>query len=123
VRGCSTRIVEAQLALDLCVWFRTASSPVQPRRGWLRTGHTEIEISVQPDTNEGYATLALDHSLFAARSPELDDNGELHRLDAPLLEQALRRWQARIGARSVELSGALVGVRDHGFSSDPDDYF
>ena len=87
-------------------------------RGWLRLP-TELELRSPGADGTSYAHLTFDHTLFRIESADGIDNGELHALNAPVLESALRRWEQRLGP-ITEVDG-LIGISRYGFRGEADE--
>jgi len=112
VRETSGRIDDLTMELDLYVWFRTAESPHQPVRAWLRAP-TDLQVAGASEGREAYLNLSIAHSVFAAETWQRGNNGELHALNQPLLGQALACWEQNLGP-IIEIDG--VNVFKYGFA-------
>ncbi len=112
VRTASGPVTTIDLAFDLHVWVRTAASPTMPVRGWVRGLGTASLVVRRADP---YGALSVHHTLFVDGILNGDSNAELHRLDQPLLRDALDSLEARLGP-IVEVAG-VPGVGRTGFAS------
>jgi hypothetical protein len=95
---------------DTNAFIRTPTSRA-PVRAWVRLP-TELRIWSH-ESGAPYAAFSMAHTLFAPEGPLGEDNDELFRLNQPLLERGLRRWEERLGP-IVESEG-LHGVWRYGF--------
>jgi len=66
-----------------------------------------------PENETPYLCFDVDHTLFCALSKDNEDNQALYLLNQPLLENALRRWEERVGP-ICDFSG-LSGIYRYGF--------
>jgi len=108
-------ITSVSLTLDLDVWVRVAAGGA-PVRGWV-SGMADANLFFDDDP---YGAISMGHTLFvdgAWFGQSGDSNTELHRLNAPLLKDALARIEARLGP-IVEVDG-LDGITRTGFASLP----
>ena len=121
IRELPQPIMEAQLALDLRVWFRTKDAEA-PVLAWLRAPHTELVLALVDDGTRAAVMFEVTNTLFSAFThPYAGEANPLHALDQPLLEAALRRFAAR-SSEELQVMGELAGACPTGFSSDRDDY-
>ncbi|MHC5823413.1 MAG: hypothetical protein ACYT04_48175, partial [Nostoc sp.] len=106
-------IEELVMQVDLLVFVRTEESPHQPIRAWVRY-LGEFVIRGGPEYGEPYLYFSVHHTLFYPFSYQNSaDNSELFSLNQPLLENALRRLEERLGSIS-EVEG-LKGIYEYGF--------
>ncbi|HEX8705972.1 MAG TPA: hypothetical protein VF815_44460 [Myxococcaceae bacterium] len=111
VRTSPTPITSAELRFDLYVWVRTPTSGA-PVRGWV-AGTAESDL--QFETRNPYGSLTMDHTLFRDGATYWDANTTLHRLNSPLLRQALAAIEARLGP--IQEVEGLPDVTRTGFES------
>ncbi len=121
IRGSSSAVLSLEIDLDLHAFCRTPASPVRPVRVWLRLP-TLLTVRA-PSEEDGVLEaasllLAFDHTLFQLWQTPEEPNDELHALNQPLLEGALRDLEGAIGA--VEVSRGHQAFR-YGFESTPDE--
>lgn len=109
-------IYSLEIQLDLFVYVRTSISPDKLVRVWI-SPPSEFVFWGTSETSGPYLCFEVAHTLFCPRSPDGDDNSELYALNQPLLEQALRSWEAQFGAIS-DVEG-LPGIYEYGFSPSP----
>jgi hypothetical protein len=100
-----------ELSFDLDVWVRTTEGRT-PVRGWVRN---VMSGEFMLETASPYGALMMDHTLFLGGSLHGVSNTDLHRLNAPLLANALEAIEARLGP-ITEVSG-IGGVTRTGFKS------
>ncbi|HEX6938801.1 MAG TPA: hypothetical protein VF158_05275 [Longimicrobiales bacterium] len=103
----AVRAVEADV--DVIAYVRTADSPDRPVRARARLGDVLYTFGGEKPA----VCLSVQHTLFAPYSPYGLDNAELHALNQPLLEAALRRWEERVGP-IIEFEG-YPGIFRYGF--------
>jgi len=108
-------IYRLKMGVDLYVYIRTEQSPDTPVRAWVR--HLGYFVFWGgPEVKEPYLCFEINHTLFSPESMYGDDNRELYLLNQPLLEQALREWERRVGSiRDVE---GISGIYEYGFSTE-----
>jgi hypothetical protein len=111
VRTAPSPITTVELMFDLYVWVRTATASA-PVRGWL-AGAAQGDL--QFETSSPYGALMMNHTLFRDGATHGDSNAELHRLNSPLLRQALAAIEERLGP-ITEVEG-LPDVTRTGFAS------
>jgi len=106
-------IYEVEADLELYAYVRTVEAPERAQQRWVRLPSS---FSVRSWEGQGDGTSCFDvaHTLFRPYSKREDDNSELYRLNAPLLEAALRRWQERFGGVEIEVDG-LPGIYEYGY--------
>lgn len=106
------------ILVDMSVFVRTKEYPDRPILGWVRN-LGELEISLELEDRKPYIYLTMDRTLFCQFSYLYqEDNSELFYLNQPLLENALRRWEARLG-EIEEVEGLLgLGFYKYGFLPD-----
>lgn len=94
-------IEELELKIDLRVFVETSDFlDSNPTLGWIRYGD-EIIIRAEAQDGDPYLYLSLKHTLFAPFTLELEGNNkELHLLNQPLLEKALKSWENKFGSIS-----------------------
>lgn len=105
-------ITTIDLVLDLRVWVRTATSGTTPVLAWVNRA-AEVALYFGPTSPHG--TLDIHHTLFIDGNLAGDPNTELHRLNQPLLRDALAAIESRFGP-ITEVAG-LPGVSRTGFTS------
>jgi hypothetical protein len=111
-RAAAVPITTIDIVLDLRVWVRTAPSPATPVLGWVRSA---AEMSLYLDDQSPYGALMIHHTLFVDGNLSGEPNTELHRLNQPLLCDALAAIESRLGP-ITEVEG-LPGVSRTGFAS------
>jgi hypothetical protein len=111
VRTASGAITLVELTFDLYVWVHTATER-SPVRGWVRNA---AEVDLQFEAHDPSGVLSMEHTLFRDGATHGDSNAELHRLNSPLLKDALAAIEARLGP-IVHVEG-LPGVTRAGFES------
>lgn len=109
LRTASIPITVVELRFDLDVWVRTKEGRV-PVRGWVR-GAMRGELMLE--TQNPYGALMMNHTLFLGGALHGVSNADLHRLNAPLLAEALEAIEARLGP-ITEVDG-LEAVMRTGF--------
>ena len=111
IRTASNAVTSIEMTFDLYVWVHTATvnSPV---RGWVRK---TAEVGLQLEIRNPYGALSMDHTLFRDGATHGESNAELHRLNNPLLKEALAAIEARLGP-IVEIEG-LPDVTRTGFKT------
>lgn len=109
-------IEELEIKIDLRVYTESsAKSDDNPTLYWIRYGD-EIVICAEVE-DDSYLYSSLKHTLFAPFTLELEeDNKKLHLLNQPLLEEALKSWERKIGSIS-EYDGFPKAYK-YGFKSD-----
>lgn len=112
VRTATVPITTIDIALDLRVWVRTATSRTTLVRGWVHRA-AEAALYFGPTSPQG--ALSIHHTLFMAGNLAGDPNTDLHRLNQPLLRDALAAIELRLGP-ITEVEG-LPGVIRTGFAS------
>ncbi|WP_375771384.1 hypothetical protein NR798_10925 [Archangium gephyra] len=111
VRTTHGPLTGVELTFDLYVWVRTATARA-PVRGWVRGAAEGVLLF---ETHEPYGVLSMDHTLFRDGATHGDSNAELHRLNNPLLKEALAEIEVRLGP--IEHVEGLPGVTRTGFDS------
>lgn len=101
-----------EICVDLFAYVRTKDSPDIPIRAWVRLP-SDFRIWGGPENTEPYLCFNVAHTLFRSRSKDAQDNGELHALNQPLLEKALRQWEEYFDS-VIEVDG-LSGIYQYGF--------
>src|SRR5262249_3597444 len=117
VRSRATTLFEVAKDLDLYAWVFIRGSG-EPTRHWLRLGTEVVACDYRGRSilsSQGWAAFTMHHTLFAGEGPHGQDNRVLYRLNQPLLEDALVRWERALGV-SLRCDDAHVeGVFQHGF--------
>lgn len=101
------------VTLELHVKARTAASKDAVTFAKLPDGAT-LALTFDQDDDCGRIDVTIDHSLFAARSPEGHDNRALAEANGPRLTDALTKLEAAFGA--IEDFEGLPGIHAHGYS-------
>lgn len=106
--------------VDLFVYVYTEESPNKPVRAWVRRFGSSIEMGQfeiyleHPRYKENYVYFDISHMLFYPDSWNYkEDNTELANLNQPLLEEALRNWEQKLGAE-IDPDG-LNGIYKYGY--------
>lgn len=104
-------VTSVEMTFDLHVWVRTAMDQA-PVRGWVRDA---AEGDFQFELNHSHGAFSMDHTLFRDGATHGDSNAVLHRLNSPLLKDALAAIEERLGP--IEHVEGLEGVTRSGFAS------
>ena len=110
------QIYSLKVQLDLFVYVRTSLFPDKPVRTWI-SSPSEFVFWGASETSKPYICFEIGHTLFCPHSPEGDDNSELYALNQPLLEQALRSWEARFDP--IDDVDGLPGIYQYGYRPFP----
>lgn len=105
-------VASIDVDLEENVFVRTPESPHLPVRAWVRLP-SDISINLG---SVPYLAYNRSDSLFWSSSRWLVDNGELYRLNQPLLEQTLRRWEQMLGT-ITDVDGP-EGIYRYGYRSE-----
>lgn len=108
-----TPIYEVEADLELYAYVRTVEAPERAQQRWVRLP-SSFWLWSREGQGDGTSCFDVAHTLFRPYSKREDDNSELYRLNAPLLEAALRRWQERFGGAEIEAEG-LPGIYEYGY--------
>jgi hypothetical protein len=111
MRAAPGPITTVELVFDLYVWVRTAAART-PMRGWVRNA---AYGDLQFEKDDPYGALMMQHTLFRDGATHGNSNTELHRLNRPLLKDALEAIETRLGP-IVHVEG-LPDVTRTGFAS------
>jgi hypothetical protein len=112
IREYPAPIYSVDIQVDLFAYFRTNTSPDLPVPAWVRLA-SEFVIWGGSENPQPYLCFNVDHTLFCSLSKDCEDNKELFLLNKPLLENALRRWEERVG--SIRDVNGLSGIYKYGF--------
>jgi hypothetical protein len=116
IRQYEAPIYSLDVEVDLWVYVRTEESPEQPVRTWIRSG-SQFTFYGGAENPQPSVCLLVEHSLFAPSNSYGWSNQELHALNQPLLEQALRRWEQQLSP-ITEVEGG-DGIYQYGFRLEP----
>ena len=85
-----------EISADFYIFTRTTESPLQPVRGWVRYLGRFSFCGAKFHSNP-FIYLNMNNTLFCPSDIYGGDNTELYSLNQPLLENALRNWEQKIG--------------------------
>lgn len=111
IREYPAPIYSLALKIDLFVYVRTRESSDKPVQGWVRD-LSEFNFYGGPEDSEYSLNFNVNSTLFYPSSMFYGDNTELYSLNQPLLENALRQWEKKLGSIN-ELDG--LGIYKYGF--------
>jgi hypothetical protein len=109
-QDCGEALMEVSVDLDLALWAVPRGRRT-PLHVWVRL---PTEFVASNPSSGGWAAFHLHHSLLCPASLRGQQNSELYRLNQPLLEQALARWECMAGAE-LEYEGRCPQTFRHGF--------
>jgi hypothetical protein len=115
IREFSSRISTLEMQVDFNVFTNTLEFPNQATKNWVRyLGKFSFcggKIHSHP-----FVYLDLNNTLFCPSSIYEQNNSELYSLNQPMLEQALKNWEKKIG--KIDDIEGIEGIYEYGFKPD-----